>query len=250
MATWQEQAKALHFGGKRKIMCCGSSASAYISNSEKGVALYCFRCGASEFERHSGLTVSEVLRMRASERELRAQGTPSTVPVQDGPVAGLVWLLRTGLRPEIASSKYKIGWSEKYQRVIVPVLNEFKETGAWTARAVDGRSPKYIASSKRAFWKASKGDTLVVVEDVLSAIKIYEAGFGAMACMGTSINSLLLDQITAPSVVGWFDNDPAGDAAWVKLRKASGLYSFDLRRVKGIKDPKLYTKQEIQELIG
>ena len=252
--TWQEQAKQLGFGQSIKIPCCSSDPSTYISNDKYGLRLGpCFRCGHSEYEPHRGLTIQERLSMRSATEELRGlKYKPATIPVQQGPQDAWLWCLQSGISPEQATATYGFGWAEKSQRVIVPILQDMRDTGAFIARAVDKKTkPKYVlsANAKGKYWYAGTGPT-VLVEDVLSAIAVHRAGYRAVSAMGTHFKPELLDLATRTgTLVAWLDDDDAGKKAYRYLRKQIGLWDVKFYRVQSNRDPKLHGADEIRTLV-
>lgn len=192
--------------------------------------------------------------MREQEQELRGMKfRPKTVAIADGPREAWVWCMKAGLSPEVATDVYGFGWAENVHRVIVPILENEEDTGAFVARSLDKRRPpKYIASANAAGknWMHLHGDTVVVVEDVLSAISIARAGFGSIAAMGTSFDQVFMSKISSHrNIVSWLDPDAGGDKGYRKLRKASGLWDARLHRIKSNKDPKYHTSAEVQAYI-
>ena len=252
---WQERAKSLKFGQRRKVKHCGTDPSAYISNGPKGISLHCFRCHVSEFEPHGRLSASDILAMRQRDEAEAELPYPDTVPLDaaDVPSEAHVWVLRAGLSPERASDRYGFGWSDRTSRVIVPVLHNGVPTGAWTGRAIDGRKPKYLMpkGSDGASWYGLQRDRApcVVVEDILSAIRIVESGYNALAVLGTTVGPTQAALIADYSVIGWFDGDKAGRNGYVKLRKALGPYGIEPARIETPKDPKLYSLKQISQFI-
>lgn len=95
------------------------------------------------------------------------------------------------------------------------------------------------------------GPVVVIVEDILSAVRVYEAGFRACAVLGTAFPAPALTEALrgCNQVISWLDPDAAGLAAHKKLRRALGLYDVTLRRVRSEHDPKMHSRLEIQEYI-
>lgn len=163
----------------------------------------------------------------------------------------ITWVLQAGITPERASGVYEFLYDEVVRRVIIPILHNFKPTGEWTARSVHGR-PKYIGSPGAAqrMWYA-RGDKrenrgVVVVEDVLSAIRVYEAGYNAVAVLGTTIPDALGPLCSGRDVVSWFDGDKAGQAAHRRLRKRLSPFDCNVTRISTICDPKRYSRELIE----
>lgn len=246
---WEDQAKKLRIGQKRKIKHCGSDPSAYISNNIKGLGLYCFRCGQKEFIPHDKLSAPEIMDMRRKDEKQKSLPYPNVVDLNDAPSEAHLWLLKAGLTPEKASEKYLFGWSEETRRVIIPILHNSNRTAGWLGRDVVGRKPKYLLSKgacNEAWFQLRSGEECVVVEDVLSAIKIYEAGFNTMAVLGTHISLYQAELLSAYDVIGWFDNDHAGTKGFINLRKALAPFGVSPKRIETRLDPKLYNKTDVK----
>ncbi len=179
---------------------------------------------------------------------------PKTVPIADGPREAWVWCLMAGISPEVATEQYGFGWAENVQRVVVPIYEDGRDTGAFVARSLNKhRPPKYIASASAAGknWQSLDGhDTVVIVEDILSAISVSRAGFGSIAAMGTAFDQSFLSKLShCKDVVAWLDPDAGGDKGFRSLRKASGLWDMQLHRVRSTKDPKYHTSAQIRQYV-
>jgi len=157
-----------------------------------------------------------------------------------------LWILKAGLTPETASEVHGMRFDPKTKRVLIPLKDGF------LARAVYGERPKYLKAGPAEYYKLGSGDDLlVVVEDCLSAIKVNAAGYDTMALLGTSMTATTVALIGSyRAVVNWTDNDKAGTAAYIKLRKALGLYETSMRRIVTDEDPKDVHKEKIKQLIG
>lgn len=248
---WQEMAKSIPIGQSRKILHCGSSPAARISQDGGGLRLHCFRCGDTEYVPHGPRSTAEILAARrATESLAEERSIPKrAIPLNDPLCApqAQVWVLKTGLTPEEATTTYGMKYDPITRRVCIPLQ------GGFIARAVFGDNPKYLrAGDIPETYELKHSSALVVVtEDILSAIKVYRAGFSAVAILGTAVG------ITAGAVIGnykdvicWTDGDKAGDAAWHKLRRRLALYDSDLHRVRTSDDPKLLHINTIKEKIN
>jgi len=196
--------------------------------------------------------------MRKQDDELKSQPRPLTEPISEAPSEGILFILQAGIQPEAAAERYGAAWLPRHQRVFLPVLDSGEETGAWTARAVlRGQSPKYLASKLRrsGYYPAQQDriqqDAIVVVEDLLSAYKVSMAGFDTVAAMGTAIGADILNRIDSDRkmVFGWFDDDKAGHTASSHLSRSLRLTESQYVKIKSDRDPKLHSKQQIQELL-
>jgi hypothetical protein len=248
---WQSMAKVLPYDSSRRYKHCGSTKDAMISHSSTGVNLFCFKCGANEFVGHGPRSAAEILAARrATESLTEATTMPRRViPLTDVecPSIALLWPLKTGLTPEVASEVYGMRYDPVTRRVCIPL------EGGFLARAVYEDKPKYIRSGSaiQKIWHMQvDSDMVVITEDILSAIKVYRAGFSSIAVLGTNISPTTAASIGAyPSVVCWTDADKAGDKAWVQLRQRLSLYDIKLRRIRTEEDPKNITLSGIKYLL-
>lgn len=238
--------------------CCGNGPSTYVSNSPKGISIGpCFRCGHKEWVPHGPISAKQLLAWRRADDAVRGmRTTPVTVGQSEWPDNLLVWLGQAGISPSTAESS-GIAYAPSLDRAIIPVVQDGVARG-FIARAVDpgsgaAKRPKYIRSADAhgAVWLGGGGSTLVVVEDVLSAMRVQAAGFRAMAAMGTAIDGTVLDAALrgCDTAVGWLDPDAAGRKGWVTLRGAMSLHDVKLVRVLSERDPKRHSRAEIEAYI-
>ncbi len=248
--SWQEQAKLLPTGGKMKIVCCGNSPSALISNNRKGIRYHCFRCtDYNTFEPHGERSVSEILRARNEIQELKkSRDIPDRcIPLNspDVPLAAHVWVLRGGLTPEDAYNLYGMKYDPFLRRVIIPLRKGF------LSRALYDERPKYIKSSLTETYELYRDNSAVVVtEDILSAIKVHKAGYNSIAILGTAVSITMAHNIAQyKEAVIWTDDDKAGKDAYVKLKKRLALYPIKVRRILTTDDPKRINLETIKQLM-
>lgn len=249
MQSWEDTAKALPYGASRKVLHCGSSQAARVYNSPQGISLYCFRCGERLFQPHGPRSAAEILAARqATEALQEARAIPDrAIHLTDPtcPSEAVLWPLRTGLVPEEASDKYGMRYDPVTRRVLIPL------DGGFLARALHGERPKYIkagAGNVEHFELQHPTGAVVITEDILSAIKVYRAGFSALSILGTSTSNTTVNRIAEyRDIVSWTDGDKAGDKAFVKLRKKLRLYDVRLRRIRTDKDPKDIHIKDIQQ---
>ncbi len=245
---WIDSARRLKIGDNTKIMCCGSDASAMINNGDRGVSLYCFRCGRQEWEPHGPRSLKEIMATRRAVEviERAASMPPDALPLMDGPREALLWVLSGGLSPEMANDDYGFRWAPDSRLVLMPIQHGI------IGRDVFGGRPKYrMFGQGRSYW-LSEGHTgvTVVVEDILSAIAVNRAGWTSLAILGTSISSVHAALAANDTVVGWFDKDAAGKRAYVRLRKSMGLHPAHVVKVFTDVDPKHLHRAKINQEIG
>jgi len=244
--SWKQVAHALRIGQRLKIQCCGTDRSALASNNDRGISLHCFRCGRKEWEPHGERSIHEIMATRRADAALTKSATmpEDAVALMDGPSAALQWVLAGGLQPEIAHETYHFRWHAQSRRVLIPLSDH-----GLLGRAVHGERPKYRLFGRGSLYWAT-GDLsrpLVVVEDILSAIAVSRVGWPSVAVLGTSISPEQAREIAKPKVIGWFDDDKAGNKGWISLRKRMALYPVKLSRIMTQLDPKALHRADLIE---
>lgn len=260
---WLEIAKNLPCGSKVKVHCCGNSPSMLISHRENGYSTYCFRCEEPEshaFVPHGTRSIGEITRHK---RELQeAKGKPPHLPfdaVTDIPVEA-AWFLKFGISLQEATSRGFL-WSPFFNRVVVRMqeIDEDKTLTAVHLRAIrHDDKPKWLnigtPSPDAMYWAYQRGyrrSATVVVEDVLSAIKINLAGYNAVAILGSHITDTQVQRILwhSSSVIVWFDNDTAGRKGALHAIQQFKMQNCCVYQVTSDADPKTYNRDQINDLL-
>lgn len=257
--NWLVMAERLRLGQKQRVDCdaCGEGNTGVINHEQNYYSFFCFRCGETHVEEKGQQTLADLKRVE----ELNAQAEEELtleLPADctgDIPLAGRLWLYTAGIT-QTEWNKYKIVYSKKWERVIIPVYDDTGKLIWYQARAVlKGQKPKYLQPSygrEKILFKA--GDTrddvkrLVVTEDMLSAIVVGRV-LPARSLLGTKITTeqaVILGRATR--VTMWLDNDWAGINGSRKIRKSLSLIT-DVDDVRTDKDPKCYSSQEIEEVL-
>lgn len=228
----------------------------YITKNETGVVAFCHHCG-----KKGG--VSQYLPNLARKRNTKAATARISKKLPSGitsprewPVEALKWPLSAKLTfAEIEEEGFL--WCPSIGRVVLPIMNNGYQ--GYIARLVEGDGPKYLASvsdkSKFVFHKLVNPDsqTCVIVEDVLSAIRLARSGYNAIALLGTSLtdevlNTLLYNKYN--KFIIWMDNDnPQVKMNQIKVRNTLSPYG-DVSIIKTSTDPKTHSKSQIDKLIG
>jgi DNA primase len=256
---WLEVARQLPLGHKRRIAHdCSEAKDMLVSHGEAGYSAYCFRCGNVGFEGHGYQTLAEIERLKelnATAKEAHTHELPNDF-VHEIPKYAAGWLFRAGVSLLLAKAS-GIGWSERLQRIILPVRDEHGATIYWQARAVHkGQSPKYInppvdkASILFAAGPAGAGTARVVVtEDILSAIRVGQH-VPARCIMGTKTSDQQAAALSEfDEVIYWLDPDDAGrEGNRTGTRKLSLV--TDARAIESEADPKNLSDRRIRELLG
>lgn len=251
---WKEVAKNIPLGQRRKIVHCSTDPSAYVSKNTKGLSLYCFRCGETDFEPISEHSIRDLVKKRQDAlRELKEISKPIGVSLTKAPDLAIVWLLTGGLTPE-AADQHGFVWNEKANRILIPVKDRAGKITGILARGVHGEKPKYMLLSGKPslhFTGPNIGDEVVVVEDILSSIAVRNAGFDGVALLGTHVSDTDAAAITENknNVVAFMDPDKAGRAGFKTLRKKLQLYPVEIHKATADKDPKYISRAKLREAI-
>ena len=235
----------------------------YIKKFPTGHGFYCHHCGMKGYLRdkevihrvEDKLSITRIPEPPHSLyleelKTLKGEHAPSKWPVE-----ARVWWYSYGLMDEDAISR---GAQWHNERLCIP-WHTF-EHEVWSCRSFNKDRSKVLtltspqdAALVRAC-KPSKPLILgvgVVVEDVLSAIKINKAGYLAVPLFGTTLSvvnkSFICDHLNG--VVIWLDDDVAGALGSVKLyTELKGMHD----RVTHVRNrqPKELSVEEIQETIN
>ena len=258
-ASWLPQAQGLEVGEKRYGEHeCGGGRKLLLSRDTKGFNAWCFRCSDSGWAPAPKLTLHErvaAARKRASADEtIRAGVTlpdPQVHDFQAWPPPARVWLLKAGLGG-VEAARLGAYYHPPTDRVVLPVLGGAAPV-FWQARAVDGRSPKYLSppvDRATLLPRYGSGDFITLTEDLLSAFKVGLVA-EAWCLMGTHANPRLVGALLkrqAPVRI-WLDPDAPGQAAARKVHKQLKAYGFDVRVVRSARDPKLHSLDQIKEYL-
>lgn len=173
--------------------------------------------------------------MRVSSSELEVSG--------EIPIEALKWLLSYGITLNEIKD-FGIGWNDESQMLVLVKTPDY-----WQARTFGNHKVKYMSSGIKPLTVYGNGDTIVCVEDILSAIKIARLSpeYCAFPLLGSSMSENVVDFLkgTFKSVVIWLDRDKADNA--IKIARNLKQRGFDSSIVVSPLDPKEYSKGEISE---
>lgn len=135
---------------------------------------------------------------------------------QDLHVAAVAWLNKYGItKAEV--KQFGIGWSEESGRVILPIYQGGVLVAYQSRRVFDyDKGPKYLTDKAAGhrfpmFLGTNTGsDTVVLCEDILSAIKVNRAGVCGVALLGVNLseeNVHKLVKLEFTKFVIWLDDD-------------------------------------------
>jgi DNA primase len=228
-----------------------------VTRITTGWKWYCHRCHEKGIKFAKGLSPTEWLRFNQA-REVRANNVVSKVRFPHGcvdeiPAIGLAWLYKYGLT-DLDIDRFNICYSNTLNRVVLPVYDSMGELVYYQARnlgEVTEKSPKYMnvkARGRKNIYfvvdQFGNGDRVVVVEDILSAIRV-----GNHECCYGLLNAYIPDDLilflskTYPEIVLWLDPDKINRMTdRVKRYRSFGI---NVRMIRASQDPKYYTDDEI-----
>jgi hypothetical protein len=155
------------------------------------------------------------------------------------------------------------GWHEPMQRIVLPLRDGTGAVRSWTARSVDGRTPKYLTGNLPDGFVAelAQGDEdcwPVVTEDWLSACKLGLAGVHAVSMLGTHPKpATLLRLINFKDLFVWLDNDLPpkhrfnyGQHFAAKVCRTLRAYGVHVVNVVSDAEPKAMSRSDIRSLLA
>lgn len=194
----------------------------YIKATPDAFLYYCHHCQMRGYYRVKDKThrISDVLEAEERIEETGVTNTAMLQSLNDGvgindldkwPTAVKLWWLSYELDQKIATQNH-VQWLQGR-------LWLGAQGNCWQGRLfVDdwsGPTSKYLTIKQnddlRPEWNVGNFNTVVLVEDIVSAYKIHAAGYNSMCMMGCKVSDRLIPHITKYSdVVVWFDEDDAG----------------------------------------
>lgn len=262
----------------------GKTAALSILRKANGWWWRCFRCGMQGFKPDRAIPVEQVETEMAALRYIRPYKALDHVslPVdmilladdpsktKEVPNYAYSWLFNNNLDGSIYKN-YNVGWSPRFQRVIIPIY-EYHESEVkgverklvgWVGRDARNLSkdmrarlqtPKYILRKKKDynriyFTAPAPSDTYIFVEDALSAMKIRDAvSVNTIALLTTHIPTSMLMKFVGKKIILWLDQDQLFNMILTQA-KATHL-GLDVKYIHTNKDPKGYNTFAIQHKIN
>lgn len=235
------------------------SANGFIVwRTNYGWRLYCHRCGTSRHVNNDRVSSPSALISRvngllsAVKPKSRVIYLPEDFTLEI-PFSGRAWLRKYGVTDD-EIKRYRFGYSERMNRLIMPVFND-GELVFWQARRLSGNKeePKYISMKSTvggAFFNLSSpgAKEVVLVEDVVSAIVLRRAGYNSTALLGSYIGDRVAAYLAnsgVKQVCVWLDPDKRRDS--VRFSRALSWLGFSATcLVTPTKDPKDYSITQIR----
>lgn len=239
---------------------CGDSRKRlYVTKTSTGWVFHCHNCAPTMSGHYADKQKQLTAPLKTKARILDVQHTKikntSTIKLPDDFTMtltgeGAVWLLKYGIT-DLERRRHMIGYSPSSGRLILPVFKD-KKVIFWQGRLLETptkQRPKYLSVSAKGVDKMleiQRGlDRVVIVEDVLSAIKVSRH-CSAIALLGSFIPDSMFDKIKKYKSVGiWLDADKYQQS----LVYANRMREFGHRviTITTPKDPKEQSNQTIED---
>ena len=192
--------------------CNDHKARKYIKRVSGGEVWFCHNCGGKGFYpdgvQSPTTTVRNVLASWGNGAESSEQVVKGIQLPRDAsseiPTTGLGWLYRYYIIDD-EIKKYNICYSERYNRLILPVYND-EGLIYWQGRSLkqpfSKENPKYLnirqSGAKNVFFKirckeTKQPETIVIVEDILSAIRVGRT-YNSLALLGSYFPPTILNE--------------------------------------------------------
>ena len=173
---------------------CGGK-NTFTANKSGGAVLYnCYKLGCKISGVHTvGMTAADIqARMQEIEQDKPKPKVEAMVLPE--------YVVPSGSGLDAFRDKWDL-WDQglmydlKDRRAVFPIFNNGVMLDA-VGRALAGAEPKWLRYTGKAnYFLAGTGDTVVVVEDVISAITVAKLGFTGMAILGTSLSVAHMEQL-------------------------------------------------------
>lgn len=238
----------------------------YIKRTDTGVVAFCHHCGG-----HGVIPDKRTQNISVLRNKLIRETLTLDVPVVHYPPDvcfdpihwhkdARAWVYKYNLSDE-AIQRNQLSYSAAMHRVILPVFDEQDILTFWQARALDKHTtPKYL--NKRSVAKpymflrtvnlsSSYAKTWVIVEDVLSAIRVSSV-CNAIALLGTHMTNevvLALRRETPHKVCVWLDADQAGWKGKMEVSQKLSLLFSNVSVISSTLQPKEATIETITKEI-
>ena len=173
---------------------CGGK-NTFTANKSGGAVLYnCYKLGCKISGVHTvGMTAADI---QARMQEVEQDKPKPKVEIMELPE----YVVRSGSGLDAFRDKWDL-WDQglmydlKDKRAVFPIFINNVLIDA-VGRALAGAEPKWLRYTGKAnYFIGGTGNTVVVVEDVISAITVAKLGFTGMAILGTSLSVAHMEQL-------------------------------------------------------
>ena len=245
----------------------------YVKRKEDGLVAFCHNCGGSGFiATRFGHYKAKAKAASCGAGTHRISGGYSgatgafgdrlpedfTGATSEWSPRARAWFFRYGL-DEGSAYDYGLGYSEREQRVIIPIYRDGEVLGYQTRRVEpNDEGPKYLtqAYEKPLFWCSNmvellSSKPLVITEDVLSAIKVSRFCPSVALLTATASKSVIdwLVKTNSSEYIIFLDNDNRTvRKAQLALKNKLEMFA-PTRIITADKDPKEHTYGELECLL-
>lgn len=233
----------------------------------------CFKCGI--VHNKTGMTPGFLADVQSVHEVIKLRDD-LVLDVKKFPAAALKWLYNAGIYDDTIQ-KQKIGYCTEANRVMVPAFDSNDVLHFYQMRHIEhelGNNVKYYSKGKLSDYTIHyrdfpSSDTVVIVEDHLSAIRVRKF-YNVVALSGTKIKNDFCKKLVTKysNFLLWLDADAPGQEATYRLIAKLKYYSelnsihdlftknscasYCFSKVNHViinKDPKRYLDSEIQNII-
>ena len=178
---------------------CGGR-NTFTANKSGGAVLYnCYKLGCKISGVHTvGMTAADIqARMQEVEQDkpkpkVEAMELPEYVTRSNSPIGSSKL---NAFRDKWDLHDQGLMYDIKDRRAVFPIFSSGVMIDA-VGRALDKTEPKWLRYTGKAnYFITGTGKTVVVVEDVISAITVAKLGFTGMAILGTSLSVAHMEQL-------------------------------------------------------
>ena len=171
---------------------CGGK-NTFTANKSGGAVLYnCYKLGCKISGIHTvGMTAADI--------EARMNDVPKPKPKAEAMILP-EYIVQGGSGLDVFRDKWDLHdqglmYDLKDKRAVFPIFINGVLIDA-VGRALAGAEPKWLRYTGKAnYFLAGTGETVVVVEDVISAITVAKLDFVGMAILGTSLSVAHMEQL-------------------------------------------------------
>lgn len=208
---------------------------------------YCFGC--QDFTKGNGFKKIEQLKNKKN-KNANSVNLPDDI-IFTVPEIARAWHNKYGITAT-ETWMFRFGWSEEMKMLIIPIYNENQELLAWQGKVFDINSGmKYYSRGPLEdvdyiLKHDSETKSIVVVEDMLSAIKVNRHTT-VLPLFGSNLSTKRLERLSKKfdKIVVWLDRDKAKYG--VSIHKEARLVFESSRMIIKDKDPKCYSDDIIEK---
>tara|TARA_R110000764_G_scaffold195212_1_gene280431 strand:- start:215 stop:973 length:759 start_codon:yes stop_codon:yes gene_type:complete len=228
---------------------CGGKNTFTASKTGGAVVYNCYKLGCK-------IQGIQTVGMTAADIEARMRDVPKPKPKLEA-MNIPEHIVRSGTGLDEFKDKWNL-WDQglmydlKDNRVVFPIFYKGIMLDA-VGRSLSGADPKWLRYTGKAnYFSAGTSNTVVVVEDVISAITVAKLGFTGMAILGTSLSVAHMEQLGDYSqVIVALDPDAAHKTLKYRreIEEWTGVTTIALRLDDDIKYRVSSDIQKLKELL-